>query len=408
MECGRWSFDRLTTFLSFFYQYKTAGDIAAKALKKVISLAVPGAKLLDIAEAGDKELSEGCAGVYVKAKKMAKGIAFPTTVSVNNVICNYRPLPIALPPPTPAASDDKKDGDAAATAPVVAQQELKAGDVVKFQLGAHIDGFASIVGETIVVAADKQITGKVADLLAAVKVAEEVALRVMKPGATNIEVAKQIENAIKEFEGIRPVEGMQTNLMDKDLIDGKKKIVVAAEPSNRPEQAKLEADEVYGIDLHVTTSPEGGKAKTGAYNTTIYKKTGSTYLLKMATSRKVFSEIAKKAGAFPFDIGSILPVEELPRARMGVQECVAHNLVAPFEVLHDGQAGALTAQVFLTIAVNDKGAIRLSPENPGGWYSADKVKSDKEVKDATLKELLAQPVRQNKKAKRAAAAATKA
>ncbi|KDN39688.1 Creatinase/aminopeptidase [Tilletiaria anomala UBC 951] len=394
-------------------KYKTAGDISSRALKKVVSLALPGATLLSLAEAGDKELLAGATSVYNNKKNMPKGIAFPTTVCVNNVICNYRPLPINLPPPAAADEEGGKEnenGSAASANPASgAQQELKAGDVVKFQLGAHIDGYSSIIGETIVVPASEgakaePVTGKVADLLKAIKTAEEVALRVMKPGASNIDVAKQIEQAIKEFEGVRPVEGMQTNLMDKDVIDGKKKIVVAPDASSRPDACKLEADEVYGIDLHVTTSADG-KSKTGLHATTIYKKTGSTYLLKMATSRKVFSEIAKKAGAFPFNIGSILPVEELPRARMGVQECVAHNLVTPFEVLHDGSSSAITAQVFLTIAVNNKGAIRLSPENPSGWYSSDKVKSDKEVKDEKLKELLAQPVRQTKKAKKAAAAA---
>ncbi len=246
-----------------------------------------------------------------------------------------------------------------------------------------------------------------ADLIKAVKTAEEVALRVMKPGATNHEVAREIEKAIKEFgPAVRAVEGMQTNLMDKDVIDGKKKIIVAPEATQRPDACKLEADEVYGIDLHVTTSSDG-KAKSGAHATTIYKKTSSTYLLKMATSRKVFSEIAKKAGAFPFHIGSILPVEELPRARMGVQECVTHGLVTPFEVLHDSN-GALTASVFLTIAVNDKGAIRLSPENPSGWHTEGKVSSDKNVSDEALKTLLAQPVRQTKKTKKAAASAQKA
>jgi curved DNA binding protein len=389
-------------------QYKTAGEISAKALKKVISLAQPGAKLLELAEAGDKELTAGCASVYNNKKNMPKGISFPTSVNVNNVIANFSPLPINLPAPAASSEDGAaaKENGASSNASTSAQQELKSGDILKIQLGAHIDGYASIIGETIVVGSDS-VTGPAADLIKAVKTAEEVALRVMKPGATNFEVAKAIENAIKEFgPGIKPVEGMQSNLMDKDIIDGKKKIVVQPEPAQRPDACKIEADEVYGIDLHVTTSAEG-KPKVGLYPTTIYKKTGSTYLLKMATSRKVFSEIARKAGAFPFSIGSILPVEELPRARMGVQECVTHGLVAPFEVQYDA-AGSLTAGVFFTIATNDKGAIRLSPENPGGWYSADKIKSEKEIKDEKLKELLAQPVRQNKKTRKAAAAASKA
>lgn len=50
----------------------------------------------------------------------------------------------------------------------------------------------------------------------------------------------------------------------------------------------------------------------------------------MKTSRAVFSEVQKKAGAFPFTIRSF---EDEKRARMGLQEAVQHGLVRPFEVM---------------------------------------------------------------------------
>lgn len=42
----------------------------------------------------------------------------------------------------------------------------------------------------------------------------------------------------------------------------------------------------------------------------------------MKTSRAVFSEIQKKAGAFPFTLRAL---EDEKRARMGVQEAVTHG-----------------------------------------------------------------------------------
>ena len=99
--------------------------------------------------------------------------------------------------------------------------------------------------------------------------------------------------------------------------------------------------------------------KTDSDKTTIYKKTGSTYQLKMATSRKVFSEVQKVAGAFPFNLRVL---EDEKKARMGIQECVNHNLVTPFEVLYDGKDGAVTAQIFFTAAVNSKGAVSAAPD----------------------------------------------
>lgn len=288
---------------------------------------------MEISRLGDKAIEEGVAGVFKSDKKLQKGSAFPTTVSINNIICNYAPLP------TDSASSTA----------------LKAGDVVKIQLGAHIDGYATVAAETMVVGASKSkpVEGSTADAIKAAWTAAECAIRVMMPGKTNHEIAKEVENCIKEFKGVRPVEGMQTNQMEKDVIDGKKKIVLAAEASSRPDACKLEENEVYGVDIQVTTS-ESGKPKTDTDKTTIYKKTGSTYQLKMATSRKVFSEVQKVAGAFPFNL-SVL--EDEKKAKMGIQECVNHNLVTPFEVLYDGKDGSVTAQIFFTAAINSKGAV---------------------------------------------------
>lgn len=350
-------------------KYKTAGEIAAKAIRTVVDAAQEGKTVLELMQIGDEAVEQGTAAVY-KDKKMVKGLAFPTTVSINNVVCNYAPLP----------SDD------------ASKTALKNGDLVKFQLGAQIDGYPTVVGETIVVGASAQnpVTGRAADVLKATHTAADVAIRLMRPGLLNHDIAKQVEQTIKDFD-VRAVDGMQTNQFGKDEIAGKKKLAFGGDGSSRPDACKLEENEVYGVDIVLTTSKDG-KSKTDDNFTSIFRKTNQTYLLKMATSRKVFSEIQKKAGAFPFNLRAL---EDEKRARMGVQECSNHGLVTPFQVLVDADASALTAQVFFTVAVNNKGAIRLTPSP--SWYDAEKVKSDKEVTNEEIKALLATSVRQTKK-----------
>lgn len=49
----------------------------------------------------------------------------------------------------------------------------------------------------------------------------------------------------------------------------------------------------------------------------------------MKTSRAVFFEVQKRAGAFPFNIRVL---EDEKRARLGLQEAVQHGLVKPYEV----------------------------------------------------------------------------
>lgn len=64
--------------------------------------------------------------------------------------------------------------------------------------------------------------------------------------------------------------------------------------------------------------------------TSVYQKANEvTYQLKMKTSRAVFSEIQKKAGAFPFNIRNL---EDEKRSRVGVQEAEQHGLIKPYEV----------------------------------------------------------------------------
>ena len=78
---------------------------------------------------GDSRLVEETSKAFKKDKKLVKGIAFPTCISVNNCICHFSPL---------------------TTEPDVT---LADGDLVKIDLGAHIDGFIAVVAHTLVVGA---------------------------------------------------------------------------------------------------------------------------------------------------------------------------------------------------------------------------------------------------------------
>lgn len=82
-------------------------------------------------------------------------------------------------------------------------------DVVKIQLGAHIDGFAAISGETIVVgaSAENPVTGKRADALKAAWTAAEAAMRTLKVGNKNWAVTEIVGRTATAF-GCKPVEGL--------------------------------------------------------------------------------------------------------------------------------------------------------------------------------------------------------
>jgi len=365
-------------------KYKSAGDIVNDIMKKLIALSVEGAKVIDLCIEGDKLLEEATGAVYNKAPKgvkISKGIAFPTCISINNAVAHFSPL----------ASDS------------LASQTLAKDDVVKIHIGAHIDGYAAISAETIVVGANEQnpVTGRRADVLKAAWHAAEAAMRLVKVGNKNWAVTEAVAKVAAAWD-CKPVEGMLSCQQSQNVIDGKKRVILnPSEVQKRDtETITFAEDEVYGIDILVS-SGEDGKARVEDSRTTIYQKEGSvTYQLKLKNSRAVFSEMQKKAGAFPINIRVL---EDEKRARLGLQEAVSHGLVKPYEVVYT-PANTFVAAFHFTIALLPAGPLLIT--QPPTWYKPGVVKTEKELEDEELKSLLAKPLRENKKKKKADGAET--
>jgi len=179
----------------------------------------------------------------------------------------------------------------------------------------------------------------------------------------------------------------------KNVIDGKKRIILNPSESQKSgfETATFAEGEIYGIDVVLVTG-EDGKARTEESRTSIYHRSSEvSYQLKMKTSRAVFSEIQRKAGAFPF---TIRVLDDEKRARMGVQEAVQHGLLKPFEVLYTPSTTYVAAFHF-TIALLPAGPLLIT--QPPVWYKPEKLKTEKELEDEELKQLIGRRLRESKK-----------
>lgn len=93
-------------------------------------------------------------------------------------------------------------------------------------MGVHVDGFAALVGHTIVVQSDKNapITGKKADVILAAYKAAQAALRLIKPGHFNNDVTEVIQKVADAYQ-VTPLEGVLSHELKKHLIDGNKVIL---------------------------------------------------------------------------------------------------------------------------------------------------------------------------------------
>lgn len=362
-------------------KYKMGGDIANRALTLVVEEAKPGVSVLSLCQKGDAFIMAETGKVFKKEKEMKKGIAFPTSVSVNNCVCHFSPL--------------KSDPDCT----------LKDGDLVKIDLGVHVDGFIANVAHSFVVGATKEnpVTGRKADVVKAAHLCAEAALRLVKPGSQNTQVTEAWNKIAKSFK-CTPIEGMLSHQLKQHVIDGEKTIIQNPTDQQRKDhdKAEFEVHEVYAVDVLISTGE--GKARDGGLRTTIYKRDPSKqYGLKIKASRMFFSEVERRFDAMPFTLRAF---EDEGKARLGVVECAKHELLQPFSVLHEKE-GEYVAQFKFTVLLMANGSHRIT----NSLFEPELYKSEFEVQDPELKALLqssASRKTQKKKKKKASKTAENA
>jgi len=350
-------------------KYKMASEITQRILREVIDRCVSGASIKDTCIYGDKRLDEETLRVFKKDKDVKKGIAFPTCLSVNNYICHFSPL----------VSDP--------------DMILKDDDVVKIDLGCHIDGYIAVVAHTIIVGAtrEKKVTGRRADCILAAYYAAEAALRLIKPGENNMAVT-EITDRISNAYHCKPVEGMMSYQMSRGIIDGEKKIYQNPTEMQRREIEKQEfaLHEVYAVDVLVSTGE--GKPRETDIRTTVYKKKDFIYQLRMKSSRVFLSEVEKRFSLMPFTLRHF---EDEKRARMGVIECAKHDLVEPYPVYQE-KDGEFVAEFKFTLLLMPSGQMKIT----GLPIDLDLYESEYKIMDNDIKQLLTSSTQKKKKNKK--------
>ncbi|KAG5458118.1 MAG: proliferation-associated 2G4, 38kDa [Olpidium bornovanus] len=268
------------------------------------------------------------------------------------------------------------------------------------ELGAQIDGYNALLAHSLVVGASKEkpVTGRKADVLMAAYQSAEAALRLVKPGN---KVGLRLVPLFWRFSeiGIKQVyilcaehgEGMLSHQQERNVPDGKKQIILNPSEAQRKEFDRAEFAE--------------GEPKDGTSRTTVYKKTDTTYLLKMKASRTVFNEVTTKFGQMPFTLRAM---EDEKTGRMGIMECAKHGLVTPYPVFTEKDGKALrffaavarvsrefVAQFLFTVLLMPGGQTRITSMP----FDLETIKTDKLIEDEAIKALLAKTVSTKKKNK---------
>merc|ERR1712137_1069449 len=264
----------------------------------------------------------------VKDKKIEKGIAFPTCISVNELCGHFSPL----------------KGES---------RTLSAGDVAKIDLACHIDGFIAAAAHTVVVGEDK-VEDKRADCIMAAWNAAEAALRLVQVGNTNTQVTAAFGKIAEDFK-CKPLQGVLSHELKKHVIDGNRCIIGAETTDERVDEFEFGMNEVFCIDVVMSTGE--GKGKETEIRSTVFKRAvDQNYILKTQKARQFIHEVNKRFPALPFTLRAF---EDEQVARVGVSEAKRHELLEEYPVLKE-KDGETLAQFKFTVLLLPGGTKRIT------------------------------------------------
>ncbi|KAI9271685.1 peptidase M24, structural domain-containing protein [Phascolomyces articulosus] len=328
---SKFAADNALTSVDVVEKYKLSANIVNAVLPQVLDKIAVGISVCDLCQYGDDLIAAYADGMY---KSMERGIAVPTCVSVNNYVQYMSPL---------------ADTD----------YSLQPGDVVKVELGAHINGYIATAAHTLVVNPNPQqpIQGPAADVVCAAYCAQEAALRLLRPGVKASEITRAITE-VGLYYRCQPVEGTYSSPMKRFVLRGGKDIENRFATDMFVEDLErfdfeIEANQVYQLNIVMTTG--NGKTKPAEHKPCVFQRdVNKSYQLKMKAARTAYNEINSKYTVFPFASRSL----SSNQARLGLTSLAQHELITPYTPMRSAQKSDLVAQFKLTVLVTPKGLIR--------------------------------------------------
>ena len=236
-----------------YEKYLLAGKIAAEARDYGKTLIRPGVSFLKVAE-------------FVESKILSKnaGIAFPVNLSINDVAAHFTPR-----------HDDK----------IV----FKKGDVVKLDVGAHIDGYIADTALTVEVGTDNH-----GDMICASSDALDVAIDNMKAGVDLSKIGGKIEETIKSY-GYKSVANLSGHKLDYYALHS------GLEVPNVKSSAKILSTEYDVLAVEPFATDGRGHISSGSSsNIYIYNKSFNERLIRDRQSKILINKIKSNFKTLPF------------------------------------------------------------------------------------------------------------
>jgi methionyl aminopeptidase len=280
-------------------RYRESGHIARKILDKGAGEVRIGASYLEVVEyVEDMVGNEGA------------GLAFPLNLSLNEA----------------AAHDTASPGD---------ERIFRKGDVVKLDLGVHLDGYIADTATTIDLGSNSL-------LLEASEQALARAIGCVRPGVTTGQLGAAIQGEI-ESRGYRPVANLTGHGLDRYVIHKSPNIPNIGGDGG----AVLEEGMVFAIEPFAST---GSGRVNERPRTEIFQQT-AIKPVRLASARKIIESVRERRG-MPF-ARRWLPVD---KTDLALSALVRMQVLRSYPVLAD-LTGSLVTQHEHTLIVTEEGCL---------------------------------------------------
>ncbi|MCX6643143.1 MAG: type II methionyl aminopeptidase [Candidatus Bathyarchaeota archaeon] len=288
-------------------EYIRAGKIAANVRETIKAEVKPGVKIIDI-----------CDRVESMIRQQGAAPAFPCNVDVDKIAAHY-------------------------ASPIGDQSIIQNGQLVKVDIGVHVDGFIADTAVTIC------LDPTLLPLVKAAEDALEVACRAAKPGVRASEIGATIEHIIKN-RGMKPIRNLTGHKLDRYIVHAGRSIPNIGGFNLQ----KLEKGEVYAIEPFTVLPNAAGEVRDGPPSNIYHfnKKRNVTN----STAKDMLKVIQEEYRTLPFASRWLLTRFPGIEGQRGFQELLKNLCIEGYPQLIE-KTGGIVAQAEHTIIVTNEGGL---------------------------------------------------
>lgn len=288
-----------------YAKYKRAGKIAAEARDYGADLIKPGVSFLEVANnVESKMLDEGAS------------LSFPVNISRNEIAAHYSPR-----------HDDKL--------------VFKKGDVIKLDVGSHIDGYIADTAITVEVE-----THKYDDMVKASSDALDNAISLMKAGIALSEIGRTIEKTIQSY-GYKPIDNLTGHSLERYQLHSGMSIPNVSTIFNK---IKPKAGDALAIEPFAT---DGTGHVTSGNGSNIYmcEKSFRSRMIRENRSKLLFNKMKNEFKTLPF--AERWSEKLFPNSALALRRLSYLGLIRQYPQLIEVNGGIITQKEHTVIVTED-------------------------------------------------------